>query len=81
MPETPGSRFSSGTITPSITISPVTEARRLSLFPILGVVRPAIPRSRMNPRTAPSCASDFAQTTMTSAIGLLLIHIFAPERR
>ena len=33
------------------------------------------------PRIAPSCASDFAQTTKTSAIGALEIHILEPRRR
>jgi hypothetical protein len=37
-----------------------------------------MPFSRTKPRMAPSWASDFAQTTKTSAIGELEIHIFEP---
>ncbi len=40
-----------------------------------------MPFSRMKPRIWPSCASDFAQTTKTSAIGAFEIHIFEPRRR
>ena len=50
-------------------------AERLTL---IGVVTPFIPRSRMKPRMV---SSSFAQTTMMSATGELLIHIFAPLRR
>jgi hypothetical protein len=56
----------------------VIEARRDSLPLIFGADRPFMPFSRTKPRIAPSCASDFAQTTNTSAIGALEIHILAP---
>ena len=64
-----------------MTISPVMEARRLSLPPILGVDSPAMPFSSTKPRTAPSCASDLAHMTKTSAIGALEIHVLAPLSR
>jgi hypothetical protein len=80
-PCTSGSSASSPTSTPSITISPVIEARRLILPSILGVVSPFIPRSSTKPLIPPPCASDLAHTTMTSAIGELVIHIFVPVRR
>jgi hypothetical protein len=76
-----GNRFSSGTSTPSITISPVIEALSDNFSPIFGADRPAMPFSRTKPRIAPPCASDFAQTTKTSAMGELVIHIFEPVRR
>ena len=76
-----GSRLPSGTTTPSITISPVTEARSDSFPAILGALRPAMPFSRMKPRMAPSWASDLAQTTKTSARGALEIQVFAPVSR
>src|SRR5450759_1342499 len=75
-PLTFGNRFSSGTKTSSMTISPVTDARRLNLPSIFGADRPFIPFSRRNPRMSPS--SSFAQTTNRSAIGALVIHIFEP---
>ena len=59
-----------------MTISPVIEARSENLPSILGVERPAMPRSRMKPRMAPE--SSLAQTTKMSAIGALVIHILAP---
>ena len=40
-----------------------------------------MPFSRTKPRISPSCAADFAQTTKTSAIGALEIHILAPVER
>ena len=43
---------------------------------IFGAERPFIPFSRTKPRITPS--SVFAQTTNTSAIGELVIHIFEP---
>ena len=64
-----------------MTISPVTDARSESLPPIFGALRPFIPFSRTKPRIAPSWLSDFAQTTKTSAMGALDIHIFEPLRR
>src|SRR5260370_4223794 len=69
--------FSAGTITSSIMMAPVTEARRLNLPSILGVVRPFMLRSRMKPRMAPP--SSVLQITSTSAIGELVIHILDPE--
>ena len=72
-----GSMFSAGTMTSSIMMAPVTEARRLNLPSILGVVRPFMLRSRMKPRMAPP--SSLAQITSTSAIGELVIHILEPE--
>ena len=80
-PSTLGSRASSETSTSTIEISPVTEARSESLPSIFGAVRPFMPFSSTKPRIFPPCASDFAQTTKTSAIGALVIHIFAPLRR
>ncbi len=64
-----------------MTISPVVEARRDSLPFSVGADRPFMPFSRTKPRIAPSCASDFAQTTNTSAKGAFEIHILAPEIR
>ena len=72
-----GRRFSSGTKTLSITISPVMEARSENLPSIFGVLRPFIPLSRMKPRMTSS--SVLAQTTITSAMGAFEIHIFAPD--
>ncbi len=60
-----------------MTTSPVTDVRRLNLPSIFGAVRPGMPFSRMKPRIAPS--SVLAQTTNTSAIGELEIHILLPE--
>ena len=78
-PCTFGSRWSAGTGTSSITISPVTDVRRLNLPSIFGADSPFIPFSRMKPRITPS--SVFAQTTNTSAIGEFEIHILLPTRR
>ena len=64
-----------------MTISPVIEARSDSLPPIFGAERPFMPFSSTKPRILPPWASDLAQTTKTSAIGALEIHIFAPVRR
>jgi hypothetical protein len=69
--------FSSGQKTSSSTISPVMEARRLTLPWMAGALRPFQPFSSTKPRIAP--ASSLAQTTNTSAIGLLVIHILLPE--
>ena len=44
-----------------------------------GAERPFMPFSRTKPRMAPSCASDLAQTTKTSAMGALEIQVFSPE--
>ena len=57
-------------------ISPVTEARRLNLPLIFGALSPVMPFSTIKPRITSS--SVFAQTTKTSAIGELVIHILAP---
>src|SRR5207244_5031732 len=43
----------------------------------LGVANPLVPRSTMKPRMT---LSSFAQTTAMSAMGELLIHVFAPVR-
>ena len=64
-----------------MTISPVIEARSDSLPSIFGAERPFMPFSSTKPRIAPSCASDFAQTTKTSAIGALVIQVLVPVRR
>ena len=64
-----------------MTISPVTEARKESLPSIFGADRPLVPLSSTKPRILPPCASDFAQTTKTSAMGLLVIHILDPFSR
>ena len=64
-----------------MTISPVTEARRLTLPSISGVDSPAMPRSTMKPRISPPWASDFAQMISTSAIGELVIQVLAPVSR
>ena len=69
--------FPPGTSTSSITISPVTDVRRLNLPSIFGAESPFIPFSRMKPRITPS--SVFAQTTNTSAIGAFEIHILLPD--
>jgi hypothetical protein len=37
-----------------------------------------MPLSSTKPLILPPCASDLAQTTKTSAMGALEIHIFAP---
>ena len=64
-----------------MTISPVIEARSDSLPPIFGAERPFMPFSSTKPRISSPCAADFAQTTKTSAIGELEIHIFEPVSR
>jgi hypothetical protein len=58
---------------------PVTEARSENLPSIFGVEKPFISRSITKPRMTSS--SVFAQTTATSAIGELVIHILAPLSR
>ena len=60
-----------------MTISPVIDARRPTLPWMAGAVRPFQPFSRMKPRIMLS--SVFAQTTKTSAMGVLVIHILLPE--
>ncbi len=69
---------SSGTSTSESAISPVAEARRESLPVIAGVASPPAPRSTRKPRTTPS---SFAHTSATSAIGALVIQVFAPFSR
>jgi hypothetical protein len=54
-------------------------ARSPTLPWIAGVDRPGIPRSSTKPRIEPP--SSLAQTTNTSAIGELVIHILLPESR
>ncbi|MNT28791.1 hypothetical protein D3C72_1645020 [compost metagenome] len=79
-PFTPGMMFSSGTNTWSSTISPVIEVRRPTLPWMAGADRPFQPFSRIKPRMSslPSSPCSLAQTTNTSAIGELVIHILAP---
>src|SRR6266446_4863982 len=77
-PRTSGNAFSSGQNTLSITTSPVIEVRRPTLPWILGADRPFTDFSRMKPRISP--ASSLAQTTKTSAIGELEIHVLVPVR-
>src|SRR5512134_2682223 len=82
-PLTSGKAFSSGQKTLSITISPVTEVLKPTLPWIFGAERPLAPLSRMKPRispTLPLSSTSFAQTTNTSAIGELEIHILEPVR-
>ena len=55
------------------------EARSENLPSIFGAARPFMPRSSRKPRILPPWASDFAQTTKTSAIGELVIQVLAPE--
>src|SRR5207253_11200211 len=57
----------------------LAEARRLNFPSICGVLSPFMPRSRIKPRMTPS--SVLPQTTRTSAIGELVIHILAPLSR
>lgn len=75
-PLTEGNIWDLGTLTLSITISPVIEAFSES-FPLMVLVeRPFMPFSRTNPLMSPF--SSFAHTTNTSAIGELVIHILDP---
>ena len=77
-PERPlisGRMLSSGTNTWSMTIWPVGEARIENLPSIFGVDSPSIPRSRRKPRMTPS---SLAQTTITPAMGELVIHDLVP---
>ncbi len=60
-----------------MTISPVMLARSPTLLWIAGALRPLAPLSSTKPRICPP--SSLAQTTKTSAIGELLIHIFEPD--
>ena len=55
------------------------DARKDSFPLIFGALNPFIPFSRIKPFIASSCSFDFAQTTNTSAIGELDIHIFEPD--
>src|SRR5690606_15263223 len=54
----------------------VVEAVKDHLFKVSGVEKPSIPLSTIIRRIFPS--SSLAQTTAISAIGELVIHIFAP---
>lgn len=65
-----------GTRTLSSDISPVIEALNDSLPFILLAVSPFIPFYKTKPRMSPF--SSLAQTTKTSAIGELVIHILEP---
>ena len=58
--------------------SPVSEARKLHLPFIVGVLNPSMPRSTMTPWIRPS--SFFAHTTANCANGAFEIHILAPLR-
>lgn len=68
-----------GVRTSSMKMDPVTDARRDTLFLIWGAERPFIPFSSTKPRILPSHA-HLAQTTKTSAMGELEIHVLAPVR-
>ena len=57
----------------------MVEVRRPTLPCSTGVESPFHPFSRMKPRMMSS--SVFAQTTNTSAIGLLVIQVLAPDSR
>ena len=59
-------------------MSPVTDARKLSLSPIVPVENPPKPRSTMKPLMSPS---SFAQTIARSAIGELVIQYLLPLSR
>jgi hypothetical protein len=61
-----------------MTTSPVMLVRSPTLPCTGGALSPFQPFSRMNPRI--SSSSSFAQTTKTSAIGLLVIHALVPSR-
>eukprot|EP00966_Prymnesium_polylepis_P257038 5937384-Prymnesium_polylepis.1 len=67
-------------------MEPVMEALSESLPGISGVANApgctasTAARSIRNPRTAPLSASVRAQTSATSAIGELVIHVLLPER-
>src|ERR1700733_8332756 len=76
MPVTSGSAWLSGTRTESNDSSDVTDARSDNLLCTSDVVKPRVPRSTRNPRTP---ASVIAQTTATSAIEPLVIHILVPS--
>lgn len=49
--------------------------------PKLHTIQRILPSSRIKPLIAPLCASLFAHTTNTSAIGALVIHILLPVSR
>ena len=76
--DAPGNIASAGTRTSCSTSSDVTEARSEIFLWISGAENPGIPFSTRKPRISPS--SVRAQTTATSAIVPLVIHIFAPLR-
>ena len=67
----------SGTNTSSITISPVIEARSLTLPWMAGgeTFQPF-----EHEAADPAVVKSLAHTTNTSAIGLLVIHILLPDR-
>ena len=75
MPDTPGSAALSGNRTESRCSSLVTDARSESLRWMSVAVKPGVPRSTRKPRTP---SSVLAQTTATSAIEPLVIHILVP---
>ena len=75
-PRASGNQFSSGTNTLSITISPVVEARRLSLFFSFGVVK--TPHATFQDEAPDNIIVILGHTTKTSASGAFEIHILAP---
>ena len=80
-PRTPGRTASAGSRTPSITSSPVVEARSDILCLISTAENPAVSVGTTKPRTpagSSPVASACAQTTATSATGPLVIHILRP---
>jgi len=66
---------SAGSRQSSKTSSEVVDARSESLFWISCVTKPGVLRGTTNPRTP---SGVFAQTTATSAMSPLVIHILAP---
>jgi len=75
-PRTFGSTADSGRRTPDSTSSEVTDARSDILLVIFGAENPGVSVGTTNPRIPSSVC---AQTTATSAIDPLVIHIFVPS--
>jgi len=75
-PFTVGNIFYFGTLTLSKVISPVIDAFNDNFPLILLACKPFMPFYNMKPLMSP--LSSLAQTTNTSAIGELVIHIFEP---
>ena len=78
-PRTSGNTASPGRRTPSSTSSLVTEARSDSLCLISGAEKPGLSVGTTKPRIPPCSSPALAQTTATSAIEPLVIHIFEPS--